>query len=349
MRAAVWHGYKDVRVEDRPEPVTPPGYVKVRVDYAGICGTDRHEYVGPNFIPVEKPHRLTGKTAPLTMGHEFSGEIVEVGEDVIGYQVGDRVTANGTFACGKCDTCKSGRYNVCEKLGFLGVSDDGVFADYVCVQAERLFIIPETVTQRQALLAEPLACGIHATNLIGDMTGKRVVVIGCGIIGLSCFFAAYIAGAKEIMVTGMGDYRKELVQQYGGTYVDTKEKELSQVIADWGNGGQADVVYECVGAETTLNQAIAATRPGGKVMIMGVFEKKPVIDMNLLQEGERTLLTSQAHVGEIAAALYAIETKKIDADALITKEIPLERIVEDGFEELIAHGPEHIKVAVKIH
>ena len=95
MRAAVWHGYKDVRVEDRPEPVTPPGYVKVRVDYAGICGTDRHEYVGPNFIPVEKPHRLTGKTAPLTMGHEFSGEIVEVGEDVIGYQMCIRDRCSG--------------------------------------------------------------------------------------------------------------------------------------------------------------------------------------------------------------------------------------------------------------
>ena len=143
MRAAVWHGYKDIRIEEKAEPVPGPGQVKIKVDWAGICGTDRHEYEGPNFIPVKKPHRLTGRVAPLIIGHEFSGEIVELGEGVEGWKTGDRVTANGSLTCGKCEACRSGRYNICQKLGFLGVGDDGAFADYVVVEASRLFAIPE--------------------------------------------------------------------------------------------------------------------------------------------------------------------------------------------------------------
>ena len=116
MRAAVWHGYKDIRIEDVAEPVPQPGYVKIRVNWAGICGTDRHEYEGPNFIPFERPYRLTGRTAPLTLGHEFSGVIAQLGEGVEGWSVGDRVTANGSLTCGSCEACRSGRFNVSSKL-----------------------------------------------------------------------------------------------------------------------------------------------------------------------------------------------------------------------------------------
>ena len=107
MKAAGLHGYKYVRIEEGAEPTPKKGQVKSAVDWAGICGTDRHEYEGPNFIPVKKPHRLTGRVAPLIIGHEFSGRIVELGEDVDGWKVGDRVTANGSLTCGKCEACRS--------------------------------------------------------------------------------------------------------------------------------------------------------------------------------------------------------------------------------------------------
>ena len=281
MKAAVWHGYKDVRIEEVAEPTPKKGQVKIAVDWAGICGTDRHEYEGPNFIPVKKPHRLTGRVAPLIIGHEFSGRIVELGEDVDGWKVGDRVTANGSLTCGKCEACRSGRYNICQKLGFLGVGDDGAFADYVVVEAAKLFWIPEGVSQREAAVAEPLACGIHATNLMGDMNGKDVVVIGPGIIGLSAFFGAKYAGASRILVSGIGDYRRELVERYGGTYIDSSKVDLEEYVQTWSDGRQADVVYECIGAEKTLDQAIRITKPGGKLMVMGVFGKKPTVDMRL--------------------------------------------------------------------
>lgn len=348
MKAAVWHGYKDVRIEEVAEPTPKKGQVKIAVDWAGICGTDRHEYEGPNFIPVKKPHRLTGRVAPLIIGHEFSGRIVELGEDVDGWKVGDRVTANGSLTCGKCEACRSGRYNICQKLGFLGVGDDGAFADYVVVEAAKLFRIPEGVSQREAAVAEPLACGIHATNLMGDMNGKDVVVIGPGIIGLSAFFGAKYAGASRILVSGIGDYRKELVERYGGTYIDSSKADLEEYVRTWSDGRLADIVYECIGVEKTLDQAIRITKPGGKLMVMGVFGKKPTVDMNTLQEAERILYTSQAHVNEIATALEYMKEGKIRADELITKEVTLDTLTEEGFEYLIRHGPENIKVLIKI-
>ena len=348
MRAAVWHGYKDLRIEEKPVPVPGKGQVLIRVDWAGICGTDRHEYEGPNFIPVKKPHRLTGRVAPLTIGHEFSGRIEQLGEGVTGWQKGDRVTANGSLTCGVCEACRSGHYNICQKLGFLGVGDDGAFADYVIVNADKLFAIPDGVTQREAAVAEPLACGIHATHLLGDITGRDVVIIGPGIIGLSAFFGAKYAGAGRILVSGIGDYRKELIEKYGGEYIDSSKTDLVEYVSQWTDGRLADVVYECIGAEVTLDQAIRISKPGAKIMVMGVFGKKPVVDMNTLQEAERVLYTSQAHVNEIAEALSYMAEGKICADELITREVTLDTLVEDGFEFLIKHGPEQIKVLINI-
>lgn len=344
MKAAVWHGYKDIRIEEVPRPVAGAGSVIVKIDYAGICGTDRHEYVGPNFIPVEKPHRLTGKTAPLIPGHEFSGRIYELGPGVSGWKIGDRVTANGTLACGTCEMCRSGRYNICERLGFLGVGDDGAFAQYAAVKAERLFAIPEGVTQRHAPLAEPLACGIHATKLLGGVQGKRVLVIGPGIIGLGCFFAAKLAGAKSVLVSGIGKERRTLVEENGGIYFDSGVASLEDFIREWSGGSLADVAYECVGSQRTLDTAIRQTKPGGKVMVMGVFEKPPTVDLNTLQEAERMILTSQAHVDEIAVALEYLREGKINGDRLITGEVTLDTLVADGFEELLRHPEKHIKL-----
>ena len=352
MKAAVWYGHKDIRIIDAPRPETPPGHVLVKVSWAGICGTDRHEYTGPNFIPVTKPHRLTGRTAPLILGHEFAGTIAEIADDVTGWQRGDRVTANGTLSCGVCEACRSGRYNICEKLGFVGVSRDGAFAEYVSVEAVRLFRVPDTLSLRHAVLAEPLACGIHAAGLLGAVSGKNVVVVGPGIIGLSCLFAARAAGAGKILVAGLGGARRELVEKSGGNtgnvfYVDTRREELVPALRTR-FGGLADVAFECVGYEAALEASLAALKPSGALMVMGVYEKPPVFPMNDFQEGERRLYTSQAHVDEIAPALQRLAGGEINAESLITREVTLDTLVQDGFEELLAHGEEHIKILIRI-
>jgi (R,R)-butanediol dehydrogenase/meso-butanediol dehydrogenase/diacetyl reductase len=348
VKAAVWHGYKDVRIEETERPRASPGHVVVAVRYAGICGTDRHEYVGPNFIPVEKPHRLTGKTAPLIIGHEFSGVIDEVGENISGWKTGDRVTANGTLSCGKCEACRNGRYNVCENLGFLGVNLDGAFAEYVEVEAARLFRIPDGVPLRDAVLAEPLACGIHAEKLLGGVRGQDVVVVGPGIIGVGAFFAARQADARRLLVIGVGRERQALVENGGGSYFDLSDGDPVKAVTEWSEGRLADVVYECVGSQTALDGCISMLKPRGKLMVMGVFEKSPALRMNDFQEGERQLFTSQAHTDEIAEALARIESGQIDAKSLITREVTLDTLVSDGFEELLANGEKHLKILIRV-
>jgi len=349
MKAAVWYGYRDVRVMDVPEPFVLPGYVKVKVAWAGICGTDRHEYVGPVFMPYRTPHRLTGKMTPLIMGHEFTGIISEIGEGVEGWKVGDRIAASGNLVCGECRWCRSGRINICEKLGFNGISRDGGFAEYAVIPAYQLFRIPDNVSLEEAALAEPLACGMHAVKLIGDLTGKKVVIIGPGMIGMSCLIAARLAGAEKILVISSGTGREQLVKKQGAdAYVAAKKEDPEEFVKEWTDSKMADVAFECVGLEQTLKTAVRLTRNGGTIMVMGVYEKEPRFPINYFQEGERVLLSSQAYIDEIAAVLDNMSKGLISTSDLITSRISLDRIVEDGFEELLRTRDKHVKILVKI-
>lgn len=125
MKALRWHGVKDLRLENIDEPRPAQGKVKIKVEWCGICGSDLHEYTaGPIFIPVQAPHPLTGEQAPIVMGHEFSGQVVEVGEGVTRFQAGDRVVVEPIYACGHCEACKQGKYNLCDQMGFLGLAGE---------------------------------------------------------------------------------------------------------------------------------------------------------------------------------------------------------------------------------
>lgn len=353
MKAAVWYGHKDLRVMDVAEPKIKPGYIKVKIAWAGICGTDRHEYVGPIFIPVKEPHRLTGRVAPLILGHEFSGIVTEVGDGVDNVKAGDRITASGNLVCGECRFCKSGRINICEKLGFNGISDDGAFAEYILIPKYQAFKIPNNVTLEEAVLTEPLACGVHSTKLItnvaGSLKGKKVAIVGPGMVGISCLIAAKLAGAEKIMVIGVGNTKEALVKKLGASiYVDIKKVNAIEYAKEWTNNEGFDVVYECVGLEPTLKTAINMSRNGAIVMVMGVYEKEPPFPMNLFQEGERILLTSQAYIDELSIVLDAMSKGLVKPLELITRRISLDRIVEDGFEELLKNPDSHVKIAIKI-
>ncbi len=349
MKAALYYGYRDLRVQDVPEPQVKPGHVKVKIAWAGICGTDRHEYNGPVWIPVAKPHRITGRQAPLVLGHEFSGVVVEAGQGVTDWKPGDRVTASGNIVCGKCRWCKEGRVNLCENLAFNGIGTDGAFAEYIVVPEYQLFRVPASVSLERAVLTEPLACGFHATRLIGDLMGKSVAVVGPGIIGLSCVLAAKTAGASHIMVVGVGRANEAQALKLGADlYVDTRETDAVEAGRQFLGAPGFDVVYECVGLDATINTAVQLTRKAGTIMVMGVFEKAPSFPMNLFQEGERTLLSSQAYAFELGDVLRLMDRENLAAEQLITARIPLERIVDDGFEELLRNPAKHIKIAIHI-
>jgi (R,R)-butanediol dehydrogenase/meso-butanediol dehydrogenase/diacetyl reductase len=242
----------------------------------------------------------------------------------------------------------SGSYNVCEKLGFLGVSRDGAFAEYVEVEAARLFRIPDGVSAREAVLSEPLACGIHATKQLGNINGHDIVIIGPGIIGIGAFFAAKRCGARKILVAGVGKARREFIEKHGASYFNVNDGDIVNFVSEWSLGGMADIAYECVGSQASLDACVSILKPKGRLMVMGVYERSPGFRMNDFQEGERGLFTSQAHTDEISDALSDISEGKINALELITGEVTLDNLVRDGFEELLSNGERHIKILINI-
>lgn len=350
MKAARWYGREDVRVEEVPEPSPGKGQVKIKVEWCGICGTDLHEYeAGPIFIPTS-PHPLTGKTPPVTLGHEFSGTIVELGEGVSGWKEGDRVAADACIVCGKCYYCKNGMYNLCEKLGFNGLAADGGFAEYVIVPTYQLYKLDERMSFEEGALIEPISVGIHAVRK-GHLTeGDTVAIVGAGPIGLVTLQAVKAAGATKVYVLQRSEVRRNLAKKLGADVViDPTTEDAVSIIRELTNGVGVDIAFECVGLETTLSHAIEVTRKGGKVVVVGIFAGtfNGHIPYNDVVIGEKEVIGSIAYKGDFKYAIDLVADGRIKAKDLITKEISLGNIVEEGFEELCRpEGKRHVKILV---
>ncbi|UCF83043.1 MAG: alcohol dehydrogenase catalytic domain-containing protein [Desulfobacteraceae bacterium] len=215
MKAARWYGQRDVRV-DEVEPRDPnPNEVRIRVDYAGICATDLHEYThGPQLISTT-PHPMTGRCAPLTMGHEFTGTVVDVGRGVIHLKKGDRVVAEATLPCGECDSCKREQFVLCRQAAYLGFAWDGVFAEYCTIPARVCHKVPDTLDSVNGVLTEPLATGMHAVRRGRVQIGESVAVIGAGTIGLCSLLSALAAGASRVFVVDPIAQKRTLAIELG--------------------------------------------------------------------------------------------------------------------------------------
>ena len=349
MKAAVWYGKKDVRVMDVPEPPSPKeGWVKVRVEWCGICGSDLHEYLaGPIFIPVDRPHALTGGTAPVILGHEFSGEVVEVGPGVTNVKVGDRVAPDACQVCWECPRCKENRYSLCEKLAFTGLMTDGAFAEYVNVPAYTMYKIPDNMSYETGALIEPLAVGMHAVRRAPLVIGDTVVIMGAGTIGLSTLMCAKAGGASKVYVVEVAKARKEYALKAGATAVlDPTEIDVVAKVKELTNGG-ADVVFECVGSDKTAPVAVELARSNGKVVIVGIFEKAAPLNFNTLSFTERQVIGSLAYYGDFTPSIELISDGRINVEPLITGKISIDDIVEKGFEELVNRKEENIKIIVR--
>jgi len=349
MKAARWYGRKDVRVEEVPEPSSGKGEVKIKVEWCGICGTDLHEYeAGPIFIPTS-PHPITGKTPPVTLGHEFSGTIVEIGDGVSGWKKGDRVTADACIVCGECYSCKHGMYHLCEKLGFNGLALDGGFAEYVVVPAYQLYKLDERMSFEEGALIEPISVGVHAVR--GRLKeGDTAAVIGAGTIGLVTLQAAKAAGATKIYVLEIAEKRKEFAKQFGAdAVIDPTKEDAIEAIKKLNGGIGVDVAFECVGKETTLTEAIQVTHKGGRIVVAGIFAGpfSGNIPYNDISVGEREVVGSIAYNrGEFQYSIDFVADGRIKAKELVTKKISLNEIVDGGFEELLEHRDKHVKILV---
>ncbi|GEO26445.1 (R,R)-butanediol dehydrogenase [Alicyclobacillus acidoterrestris] len=337
MKAAMWYGRKDVRVVDIETPVVKAGTVKIQVSWCGICGSDLHEYIaGPMTIPVGTPHPLTGQVAPVVLGHEFSGQVVDVGEGVTHVQVGDRVVVEPVLSCGQCSPCQSGRYNLCVHRGFHGLtSDGGGFSEYTVVQANLVHKLPESLSFEAGAIVEPAAVAVQAVYSSGIRLGDTCVVFGAGPIGLLVIQAARAAGASTVIVVEVSEQRLAKAKQLGATYViNPQREEPLAVILELTGGHGVDVSFEAAGAEAALTQALECLKPGGELVVVSLWERGISLHPNLLVLNERKISSSAAYCRMFPRVMSLMTSGQINAEALISKKIYLGDIVAEGFETL---------------
>jgi (R,R)-butanediol dehydrogenase/meso-butanediol dehydrogenase/diacetyl reductase len=349
MRAARWHGRRDVRVEDVPIPRVGPGEVLLRVSWCGICGTDVEEYRdGPVVIPVDRPNPLTGQRAPVTLGHEFAGEVVEIGPEVEGIAVGDRVVPDICLFCGECHYCLRHEYALCASWAAIGLHADGGLAEYVKAPARQCIRLPDEIGDEEAALIETTEVAVRAVRKAGVRLGDTVAIVGDGAVGLITLQVARAAGATTAILLGHRAGRLEIGRRLGASAVlDTRDPSWAQAVADLTDGLGVDVAIECGGRPEAIHDSIAATRKGGRIVLLAVLGTPVPIDTWALVEGERTITGSvQHHFDEdLPIAVRLMASGLVDPRPLIGRRIPLERVVTDGFAALETGGSD-VKILV---
>lgn len=348
MKAARWYNAKDIRVETVEEPVIAPGKVKLKVHWTGICGSDLHEYAaGPIFVPVEEPHFVSGEKAPIVMGHEFSGEVTEVGEGVTKVKVGDPVVVEPILSCGECAPCRKGKYNLCDHLGFHGLSGGGGgFAEYTMVDEHMVHKMPEGLSYEQGALVEPAAVALHAVRLSKLKAGDKAAVFGAGPIGLLVIEALRAAGAAEIYAVELSPERAAKAKELGAREViNPKETDPVARLQEL-TGGGVDVAFEVTGVPAVLQQTIDSTSFEGETIIVSIWETDAPIQPNNIVLRERTVKGIIAYRDIFPAVMDLMQQGYFQADQLVTKRIGLDDVVTEGFEALMKEKNQ-VKILVK--
>ena len=348
MKAALWYKAKDIRVEQIEEPNVTAGRVKIQVAWAGICGSDLHEYAaGPIFVPVDAPHPVSQDIAPIVMGHEFSGIVTEIGEGVTSVQVGDKVVVEPILACGTCPACLKGKYNICKDLGFHGLSGGGGgFSEYTVVDERWVHKMPAGLSLEQGALVEPAAVALHAVRMSKLKAGDKAVVFGVGPIGLLVIEALKVAGAAEIYAVELSKERSEKALELGATLVlNPAEEDVVARLQALTNGG-VDVAFEVTGVPVVLQQAIDSTSFEGETIIVSIWEKEASIQPNNIVLSERSVKGIIAYRDIFPAVMQLMTQGYFQAEQLVTKRIALDDVVTEGFETLV-NEKNQIKILVE--
>jgi len=354
MKAARWHARHDIRIEDVPAPTAPgPGEVMIKVSACGICGTDLEEYRdGPLFIPVDQPNPLTGRKAPLIMGHEFAGEVVEVGKGVTRFKPGDHLAPDVLLYCGECYWCQRHQVTLCDKLAALGQMGDGGLAEYCKLPVNMAIHVPNGLSDDHAAMAEPLSVAVRAVRRGRLAPGETVAVFGGGTIGLFCLQVARAAGAGEVFVVEPQPGRRDLARQLGASAViDPKAVDPVSELRKLTGGVGPDVVLEAAGVVSVTPVAIQAARKGGRIVLVGIPVAATSFNFFEIVFTEKEVIGSLSHVydEDYATAVRWLGDGRIQAEPLISVRIPLERLVTDGLDRLEQRAAETLKVIVKPH
>jgi len=325
MKAAVYRGPRDIRIEQVPEPPDPGGDdVVIEVARAAICGTDSSEWAhGPLLAQP-----------PVVLGHEFVGQVVAAGPEAGAVGVGDRVVCGAGISCGECDWCRAGRTNLCAHYRTIGLHIDGGLAQYVSSPARICLAVPGALSDDAAAIAQPLAVALHAVRRSGLRRGQSCAVIGVGGIGAFIVAAAAAAGASPLIALDIDEDRLATARTLGASAViDARGQALDALILGGTGGEGADVVIEASGTAEAPGAATRAARRGGRVLIVGLQAAPREVDLLSLTVREVEITTTLAHVCDVDLPEALELLARTELAAAVT-----DRVI--GLDDLVAHGIE---------
>ena len=341
MRALVLSQYRQLELQDVPQPIPAPDEVLIQVRACGICGSDVHGYDGS-----------TGRRIPpLVMGHEAAGVIAALGSAVTDFSVGERVTFDSTISCGNCHFCRRGQVNLCDARQVLGVSCGdyrraGAFAEFVAVPARVLYRLPEGLAFEKAAMIEAISVAVHAVSLTPVELNDTAVVVGAGMIGLLTLQAAKLAGCRKIIAVDVDAGRLQTALSLGATHsILAKENDVPALVRQWTDWRGADVAFECVGTTATVQSAIESTRKGGTVTLVGNIAPRIELPLQSVVTRQIRLQGSCASGGEIPACIDLLASGLIQVDPMLSAFAS----IEDGpqwFERLYSHEAGLMKVVL---
>lgn len=329
MKAVRLYAKQDLRVEDIAAPgAVPDGWVKLKVDWAGICGSDIHNFRTGQWIT----------RAPSVAGHEFTGTILELGQGVEDFTVGERVVADSRYWCGDCDACKAGRHQLCAKLGFVGEACDGGFAEETLLPARLLLKTPAGLDPHVAATAEPFAVALHAVNRLRLRKGEPVLVLGCGPIG--GFAAVVLAhlGLGPVLVSDRNEARARLVAEVTGA---------EAVAFDALDASKLAAAIDATGSVAALKALLGLMPGGSSIALVGISHGTLDLDPNLLVEREISLIGCHAFEDEMPAAITMLQPCAPQILRLIDSEVPLDQVPQ-AYARIIGGACTGLKVLIRI-
>ena len=322
MKALRYLAPNVAKTEDIEQPTCGEDEALIRVHSAGICGTDLAIYAGKH--PRAK--------APLVMGHEFAGEIVEIksSENLSDLAVGDKVTAYPLLVCGQCWACKNGVSHVCRDLKLIGIDRDGAFAEFVNVPLDLIFKYPQELTYDQGALIEPLAVAVHAVEMAGETDWQTAVVIGSGPIGLLVALCLRHAGIETIIISDINPHRLKRSEKLGLKTFNSAEGDLVDFVNATTRDEGADIVFECAGSSSAALQMCDLVRSRGKVIMVSVHKEPHPTDLRAISFKEITMIGTRVYTrNSYQKALQMI--KDLPFNSLISHRLDIDDAAE-GFE-----------------
>ena len=341
MKVAVMTGNGKVELTRRPVPRPVDNEVLIKLEYVGVCGSDLHIY-----------EHFWGKSVngPYVLGHEAAGTVVETGRGVAHLKPGDRVALEPGKTCGKCEFCKSGRYNLCPDVIFFATPPvPGVFQEYVAHEADLCFKLPESVSTLEGALIEPLAVGFHATNQGGAHPGQAAVVTGAGCIGLVSMMALKICGVPKVYVLDVMANRLEKAIELGATdVINAASGDAAAKVRELTGGAGADLVIDTAGVETTVNQAIDYAKKGAVIVIVG-YNAGGMMNLKstLLTDKEITIKTVFRYRHIYPMAIESVAAGLVNLKGIVSNIYPLDDI-QAGLQASVKNKANLVKAVIHI-